>query len=498
MTNIDTHVGASTHAQGAGSALVVSVGQWITSSDHKKIGGLFIGTSLLSAFLAAVLGLIFGLERVSPAHMEIFHGDATPQMFALYQFALVFGVLAPLFIGIAIAVVPTQLGARALAFPRVAQFGFWAWLFGALMVDISIIGNGGPGGGATDLVDLYLLGVALAAVGLLAGSLSIATSVLTARAPGMTLDRIPAFSWSALVGSFATLLSLPVMIGTIIYLYVDHTHAQLVFGGNKGINSFLGWSLSQPMTFVFVIMALGVLAEVAPATARTEQPLRPIVLAGIAIISTAVLGAVTQTAQILDWAGTNSDKVKSTLLHSLFNGLPLLGMLIVVLLSLLCLKMGTPRVTASFALSLLGALMIIVGVLGNGLYTLKAASLDGTVFSEGVVLYLVYGGLLSALGALSHWAPLLWGRAIDNTKLFGLALIGLLGTILASFPLYIAGFADQPANIVMGFDYDGPVALWNVLAGLGHALIVLTVLGFVGLVIDAVRNGESVSQEASA
>ena len=498
MTIIDTHVGASTHAQGTGSAFVISVGQWITSSDHKKIGRLFIGTSLLSAVLVAVLGLLFGLERMSPAHMQIFDGDATLQLFSLYQFALVFAVLAPLFVGIAIAVVPTQLGARAVAFPRVAQFGFWAWLFGALMVDISIIGNGGPSGGATDLVDLYLLGVALAAGGLLAGSLCVATSVLTARAPGMTLDRIPAFSWSALIGSIATLLSLPVMIGTIIYVYVDHTHAQLIFGGNKGIDSFLGWSLSQPMTFVFVIMALGVLAEIAPVTARTEQPLRPIVLAGIGIISTAVLGTVTQSSHILDWAGTNSDKVKSTLLHSLFNGLPLLGMLIVVLVSLLCLKVGTPRVTASFALSLLGVLMIIVGVLGNGLYTLKPASLDGTVFSEGIVLYLVYGGLLSALGALSHWAPLLWGRAIDNTKLLGLALVGLLGTILASFPLYIAGFADQPANAVMGFDYDGPIALWNVLSGLGHALIALTVLGFIALLIDAVRNGEAVSQEATA
>jgi hypothetical protein len=108
MTIIDTHVGASTHAQGTGSSFVVSVSQWITSSDHKKIGRLFIGTSLLSVVLAAVLGVIFGLERISPAHMEIFHGDATPQMFALYQFALVFGVLAPLFIGIAIAVVPSK------------------------------------------------------------------------------------------------------------------------------------------------------------------------------------------------------------------------------------------------------------------------------------------------------------------------------------------------------------------------------------------------------
>jgi cytochrome o ubiquinol oxidase subunit 1 len=129
---------------------------------------------------------------------------------------------------------------------------------------------------------------------------------------------------------------------------------------------------------------------------------------------------------------------------------------------------------------------------------LKATSLDGTVFSEGVVVYLVYGGLLTALGALSHWAPLLWGRAIDNAKVLGLALVGLLGTILASFPLYVAGFSKQPANTVIGFDYDGPVALWNVLTGLGHALILLTVVGFVALLIDAVRNGTPVSQEASA
>jgi len=498
MTIIDTHVGASTHAQGTSSAFVVSVGQWITSSDHKKIGRLFIATSLLSAVLAAILGLLFGLERMSPAHMQIFNGNATPQLFSLYQFALVFGVLAPLFVGIALAVVPVQIGSRAVAFPRVAQFGFWAWLFGALLVDISIIGNGGPGGGRAHLVDLYLLGLALAGVGLLAASLSIATSVLTSRGPGITLDRVPAFTWSALVGSIATLLSVPVMIGTIIYVYVDHSHAQLVFGGNKGINTFLGWSLSQPMTFVFVVMALGVLAEIAPVSSRVEQPLRPIVLGGIALVTAAALGAVTQTAHVLNWAGTNSDKVKSFVLYALFNGLPFLGALIVVLLSLLCLKMGTPRVTASFALALLGALMILVGVAGNLLYTVKSTSLNGTVFSEGVVLYLAYGGLLSALAALTHWAPHLWGRTLEEAKVLGLALIGLLATVLAGFPLYVAGFSKQPANTVVGFDYSGPVALWNLLTGAGHALIALTIVGFVGLLITAVRKGTPVSQEATA
>ena len=195
MTTIDNPVGASTQAQGSGSSFVNALGKWMTSSDHKKIGRLFIGCSLITAVSTSIIGAIFGFERLSPAAMDIFDGDAVIQLISLYRFDLVLGLLAPLFLGIALAIVPLQLGSRAIAFPRLAQLSFWSWLFGSLMVAIAIIGNGGPGGGQADLVDLYLLGVALAATGILAGSLSVATSVLTARAPGMTLDIVPAFSW---------------------------------------------------------------------------------------------------------------------------------------------------------------------------------------------------------------------------------------------------------------------------------------------------------------
>jgi heme/copper-type cytochrome/quinol oxidase subunit 1 len=199
------------------------------------------------------------------------------QILSLYKFDLVLGVLAPLFVGIAMAVVPMQVGSRAISLPRLAQASFWTWFFGTLMVLIAIIGNGGPGGGTTDLVDLYLLGVAVTAAGILAASLCVATTVLTSRAPGMTLDLVPAFSWAALVGSVATLLSLPVAIGTIAYLYIDHTYGKLAFGGNKNIDTWLNYSFSAPQTFVFIVMALGVLAELAPITARVRQPLRPVV-----------------------------------------------------------------------------------------------------------------------------------------------------------------------------------------------------------------------------
>lgn len=486
MTTIDAHVSASTQAKGTSPSFVAAIGNWVTSSDHKKIGKIFIGCSLLFALSPTILGALFGFERMSPGSTGIVGSGVVTQLVSAYHFDLVFAVLAPLFIGIAVAVVPMQVGSRAIAFPRLAQFSLWAWLFGCVLVASAFLANGGPGGSSANMVDLYFLGLGLTIVGLIAASISIATTVLTARAPGMALDYVPPFSWAALVASVATILSLPVALSTIIYIYVDHTYAGLAYGG-KDINTVLSWAFAQPQTFVFVVMALGVLAEIAPVTARVRQPLRPVVLVGIALITTAVLGAVTQSQHIVDLSGSHA--IKTAIPFLIFNGLPLLGVLVTIALSMMNLKEGKPAVNAQFALAVLGALMILVGVAGNFLQNIKATNLSGTVFAEAVTVYLVYGGLLSAMAAIAHWAPKLWGRTLAAEKLLGLAGLGLLGTIAAAFPMYIAGFADQPANALGSFDYDGPVALWNALSGIGHALVALVVVAFIALLIDAVRNG---------
>ena len=488
MTTIDTQVGATT--QGSVPSFVAAIGHWVTSADHKKIGRLFIGWSLIHALEVAVIGALFGFERISPSHMQILNGDSVIQLFSLYKHVLVLGTLASLLLGIAIAVVPMQVGSKAISFPRLAQFAFWSWLFGSALVLISIIGNGGPGGGSRDMVDLYLLGVATVCVGLIAGSVSVATTVLTSRAPGMQLDMIPAFSWSALVGSVATLLSLPVAIGTIIYLYVDHEHAMVAFGGNSDISKWLGWVFTTPQIFVFVVMALGILAEVAPVTARTRQPQRGAVLVGLSLVTTAVLGAVTQSTHMLDTSGTGSETVKSAVMFLLFNGLPLLGVLASVAVALLSFKDGSPRVNAPFGAALLGAFMILLGALSSFIAHITSVDVAGTSFAEGTTLALVYGGVLTSLGALAYWAPKLWGVVLPDQKVLGVAALGTMGTVLAALPLFIAGFQKQPEGSAFGFDYDGPIALWNLLSGVGSVLIVVSVVAFVGLLLQTVRSGD--------
>jgi heme/copper-type cytochrome/quinol oxidase subunit 1 len=242
-------------------------------------------------------------------------------------------------------------------------------------------------------------------------------------------------------------------------------------------------------------MALGVLAEIAPVAARIRQPQRPIVLAGLGLISTVIIGAVTQSQHVLTLTGTNGDKLSSTVLFLLTSGLPLLGVFVTIAVSLLSMKEGRPKVGASFAFAILGALMVLVGFAGSFIGNIDKAGLAGTSFAEGTTLYLAYGGLLIALGALTHWAPKLWGVVLDDKKVLGLTGLGLIGTVLAAFPLYIAGFANQPANTVNGFDYDGPVALWNIASAAGSALIVLTVLAYVGLLVTAVRAGAGASDD---
>jgi heme/copper-type cytochrome/quinol oxidase subunit 1 len=479
----------------ARSSFLVAVADWLTSSDHKKIGRLFFTLSGIGVIAAGVLGVLVGIERIDAESSFIIASGSETQFVSMFRFVMAYIALAPLFIGIAIAVVPLQVGARALSLPRLAQFGMWSWLFGVVLVVISVAANGGPTGGDKNFVTLYLLGLALTAAGIIAASIPVVTTILTSRAPGMDITRIPSFSWSAMVAAIANLLSLPVLIGTLIYLYVDNEHASVAFGGSEGIWTWISWGFTQPQTIVFAIMAVGLLTEVAPVVARTRQPLRPIMLTGLGLMSVAALGALTQSQHAFVWDGSARDVVEDLVLWGFFNVLPLLGAFIALALSLLALKTGKVRISAAFVFAFLGVGMVLVGLAGNALYLFTDAGLIGTVFEEGVFTYIVYGTAMAAMGAVVYWGPKLWGRMIPDKQVLGLAGLSLIGTVLASFPYYIAGFADQPANALGEFSYEGPAEFWNVLATGGHALFALSVIAFVLLAAKSFRSGAPASDD---
>jgi heme/copper-type cytochrome/quinol oxidase subunit 1 len=495
MTTIETHAsGSQVHATSSDSALgafLVGVGAWATTTDHKRIGRLFTGCALLIAIAAAALGAVIGVERISATGYSLLDQDSVTQIFSLYRVGLSFGVMLPLLLGVAIAVVPLQVGAKTVAFARLAMFGFWMWLAGVGLALGSTIANGGPGGGSEKMVDLFLLGMGIAVIGALAAAVSVVTTVLTNRAPGMTLLRVPMSSWSALTGGVALILTLPVLLGTLVYLYVDHRYARVAFGGNKGISDWMGWSLTQPQTYVYVAMGAGVLAEIAAVVSGKRQVLRPVLLTGIAIVSLAALGGATQVQHGVTWTNTSgSDKVKELIPFLIFNALPLLGVLVVLGVSLLGIAKSKPRLVPAMAPALLGLGMVLTGMVGHLVALFGPAQLAGTVFEEGEFIYVGYGALLIGLAAVSYWGPKLWGRVLPSSAVLGISGLAFLGTVLAALPMYIAGFANQPANVANNFSYSGPQELWNTASAAGHALVAVSVLLFVLTALRAFTAGE--------
>jgi heme/copper-type cytochrome/quinol oxidase subunit 1 len=279
----------------------------------------------------------------------------------------------------------------------------------------------------------------------------------------------------------------------LIFVAVDHHYTRVAFEANMGIMKWLGWSMSQPQTFLYVIPAVGILAELAPAVARRKQPLRGGVFVGVGLISVALLGSVTQTVHGFAWTGTLIDKANSFVPYALFNLLPILGLVVVLGLALLALKSDSIKMIAPFVPAFLGGGMILTAMLGNALQLISSANLTGTVFEEGVLVYISYGTVLVAWAAIAFWGPTLWGRMLPAKAVAGIGALGFVATVFAALPMYIAGFADQQADSVNDFDYSGPASLWNLVSTAGHALFAVCVLVAIAVAVKSFATGERVA-----
>ena len=167
----------------------------------------------------------------------------------------------------------------------------------------------------------------------------------------------------------------------------------------------------------------------------------------------------------------------------MFNLLPILGVLIVLAVSLLAIKSESAQMSASLVPALLGVGMIFTGMVGYAIQMIAPANLGGTIFEEGVFVYVGYGAVLVVIGAISHWSSELRGRLLPSEAVIGLGVAGFAATVLASLPYLIVGFADQPANSTSDFQYEGPQALWSICVTVGHVLMALVIIGFSALIL---------------
>jgi cytochrome c oxidase subunit I len=461
--------------------------EWLTTGDHRRIGRLYVAVALAMAVAVLVIGALLAFERVDDGSFDILHADAVSQLYSLYFLGAVFCVVAPLFLGLATAIVPLQLGARTIAFPRAAALAFWSWLVGTGVMVGAYLANGGPGGGNPIAVDLFLVAFGLIAVALVLGSLCVATTVLTLRAPGMTLDRVPLFAWSMVVSASVLILSLPVLVGELVYLYVDHRYGRAAFGGNVGVGGYISWTVLAPQLFAFVVPVLGFAADALQTFARQRLQKADSVLVAVGLAGVLGFGAWVQPM------------LYANVRHSFLAGLVAVGAVLPPLLVLgaagLTMKLGRPQLGSPLLWAVGALLMYLAGAAVGVLLPFSGLNLEGTVYEVAQFNLLVLGAVLAGIGGLVYWGPKLWGRKPADLPLRLLALLGLLAVAVIAAPDVILGFLKQPAATVANFDVDGPVAFLNGVSAVGYVLLGLVVLGVIAVALKGFLTGDAAADD---
>src|SRR3954454_20494354 len=275
--------GATTHTRRVSKGATVV--KWITTTDHKVIGNLYFITSFIWFILAGIMALVIRAELASPGLQVVDTPEQYNQMFTMHGTIMLLLFATPLFAGFANALMPLQIGAPDVAFPRLNMLAYWAYFFGGIIAGAGFLTPGGaaafgwfayaplsdnsysPGLGG----DLWVFGLALGGFGTILGAVNFITTILTMRAPGMTMFRMPIFTWTVLVTSILVLLIFPALAAALFALGADRRFGAHVFDpGNGGpmLWQHIFWFFGHPEVYVIALPFFGIISEVLPVFSR--------------------------------------------------------------------------------------------------------------------------------------------------------------------------------------------------------------------------------------
>ncbi len=436
------------------------------SGDHKVIGRLYVVSALVFGLGLLLLGQLFAVEAIGADTLDVFSSDTVFQAFSLYRLGTVFLLALPLVIGVAFVVVPLQIGARSVAFPRAAAASYWGWLMGAGLLVASYLMNGGPGGGSDAGVNLWIAALGLIVLSVLVASVSLATTVLALRHTGVTLDRIPLFAWSVAVAAILWLLTLPVLGGLLALFYVDHRHGGSSFGDNAGLYGRLLWVLRNPQIYVVAIPVLGFAADVLATTAKARIAPRFVAQGAIAAFGVLGFGAFL--------AGSATDPANYETL--LVIGMGLAAVLpVLAILGLLgdLFRRGSFRLTAGAISATSALLVLLLGVAAGALGSFPGLETTNTVYDAGVHHAVILATVIAGLGSLHWWATKI-GRQPAGEGLGRIApVLLLLGSLAVVVPNLASGLAGEGPELRL--DWTGGIEGLNIVVAIGMALVLLGV-----------------------
>ena len=279
--------------------------KWITSTDHKTIGYMYLIASFLFFLLGGVMALVIRAQLFEPGMQILQTKDQYNQLFTMHGTIMLLMFATPLFAGFANVLMPLQIGAPDVAFPRLNAFAFWLYAFGSLIAVAGFLTPAGaaafgwfdyaplssqtysPGLGGT----LWVVGLGMSGFGTILGGVNFITTIITMRAPGMTMWRMPIFTWNTLVTSLLVLIAFPVLAAAMFGLAADRIFGSHIYTGDGGalLWQHLFWFFGHPEVYIIALPFFGIVSEIFPVFSR--KPIfgyKTLVYATIAIAALSV------------------------------------------------------------------------------------------------------------------------------------------------------------------------------------------------------------------
>jgi cytochrome c oxidase subunit 1 len=478
--------------------------KWITTTDHKTIGYLYLITSFLYFLIGGVMALIIRAQLFEPGLQIVQTKDQYNQLFTMHGTIMLLMFATPLFAGFVNALMPLQIGAPDVAFPRLNAFAYWLYSFGSL---IAIAGFLTPQGAAsfgwTAYVplsettfspslggNLWVFGLALSGFGTILGAVNFITTIITMRAPGMTMFRMPIFTWNALVTSILVIMAFPVLAAALFALGADRvfgSHLYNVSSGGAILWQHLFWFFGHPEVYIIALPFFGIISEVLPVFSR-----KPIFGYKTLIYATISIAALSITV----WA--HHMYVTGSVLLPFFS---LMTMLIAVPTGVKIFNwVGTMwRGSVTFETPMLWAIGFLITFTFGGLTGVILASppldfhVSDTYFVVAHFHYVVFGTVVFAMfSGFYFWWPKWTGKFL-NERLgkihFWLLFIGFHTTFLIQHWLGVIGMPRRYAT----YQPSDGFTWMNQLSTIGAMLLGVSMLPFVFNVYITARKGKRVT-----
>ena len=467
------------------------VWSWITTVDHKRIGILYGCTAFFFFLVGGFEALLIRVQLAKP-NGTVLSAEVYNQVFTMHGTTMIFLVVMPMSAAFFNYLVPLQIGARDVAFPRLNAFSYWLFLFGGIFLYSSFLLGGAPDGGwfgyapNTSItfspghnIDFWVFGLQLLGIASTAGAVNLIVTMLNMRAPGMTLMRMPVFTWMTLVSSFLILFAMPIITVALFLLMFDRNFGSNFFnpaaGGDPVLWQHLFWLFGHPEVYILILPSMGMVSEILPVFARKPLFGYPvIVFSGIAI---GFMGWGVWVHHMFS-VGLGPVAVSAFSVSTMFIAVPT-GVKIFNWVATIwrgSLRFTTPML---FALGFIG--MFTIGGLSGVTHSVSPHDRQqtDTYYVVAHFHYVLFGGaLFGIMGGIYYWWPKVFGYLL-NERLGKINFwTWLIGFNMTFAPMHILGLRGMPRRIYTYDDSLGLAAL-NMLATVGSFVIAFSTLVFI-------------------